>query len=190
MKTNYKDKKRAQQRQRERLEKRIKNIISTCKDAYFLTFTFTDRTMESTTEQTRLRYIKNYLNEQASEYVLNCDYGVRNEREHYHAIIKPKHKIIILSKYKYGYLKAEKLFMLQRYNIKDADLLSKFLSDHATKETTKNSRIIYSRTLRKHYRFKYKQEADQILNDFKESDKGQSRLHAIKQWRKDHNLKP
>ena len=109
--------------------------------------------MENTNEKTRERYIKAYLNEQTSEYVLNRDYGKTTEREHYHAIAKPKNQkgLICYSAYKYGHIKAEKINQLKRFtrNNKSIKEIANDLLIHATKSSTKNARIIYSREQKK-----------------------------------------
>lgn len=137
----YKDLKKAQIKQKERLFNRIKKMLKDNK-AIFLTFSFTDTTLKRTAQKTRLRYIKNFLNEQTSAYILNCDYGTLKEREHYHALAIPKGQLIAYQFYKYGNIKGE----LIRRN-KSLLETAKDLTNHALKDTTKGAKIIYSRTL-------------------------------------------
>lgn len=64
------------------------------KRAYFVTLTFTDGCLASTSAKTRRRYVSRVLKAIAgAEYIANIDYGdvkknaESNEREHYHAIV-------------------------------------------------------------------------------------------------------
>lgn len=148
----YKNLKKAQDRKLKRLYDRVLYMLKTCNSCLFLTMTLTDKTIKTTSQKTRLRYIKNYLNEQATEYILNCDYGKANDREHYHAIIKPKYrKMVNYTAYKYGNIKAEIINKLPRFTRANKSLeeVAKSLTEHATKNTTKDTKIIYSRALRK-----------------------------------------
>ena len=54
----------------------------------FLTLTFTDEVLNNTTEETRRRYVARFLKSISENYVGNIDYGSKNEREHYHAIVE------------------------------------------------------------------------------------------------------
>lgn len=163
---NYKDFKKAQQRKLKRLKDKIETMI-TENNCLFVTMTFNNIVLASTSDKTRLRYIKSYLNEQAENYILNIDYGDKNNREHYHAIIKPKYKNkIYYSAYKYGSIKAEyiKQNRLKNQNETIEDLIER-LTNHAIKDTTKDNRIIYSRNLKANIKNPYEKEIDrQILN--------------------------
>lgn len=60
-------------------------------NAKFLTLTFNDSFFDrGTSEDTRRKYIRRFLKEQCQEYVANVDYGDKNGREHFHAIVVPK----------------------------------------------------------------------------------------------------
>lgn len=145
----YKDYERALKTQKERYINRVNEMmrenISNC---YFLTFTFTEKTLNKTNEKTRLRAVKDFLNKQASKYMLNIDYGKTNNREHYHAVILSKYKVIVFDAFKYGYIKARKLLpTLNRPYL--AELTAEKLTKHAFKETTRQAKIIYSRATNK-----------------------------------------
>lgn len=133
-----------------RLKNRIYNMIKdNIFNCLFITFTFTNDILENTTEQTRLRYIKAYLNSQTNEYILNRDYGKTTEREHYHAIVKLKDsKLVNFKAYRYGQIRAERLNQLKRFtkNNKTIKEIANDLMIHATKQSTKGAKIIYSRT--------------------------------------------
>ena len=107
--------------------------------------------LKTTNEETRKRYIKSYLNEETSDYILNRDYGKTTEREHYHAIVKPRYATINYKRYKYGFIKGERLNQLKRFTNKNKSLedVAESLTEHATKNSTRDNKIIYSRTQKK-----------------------------------------
>lgn len=125
----------------QRLRKRIKCIIQN--ESLFLTFTFTDATFETTSEDTRHKYVRRFLKSISSNYVANVDYGKNNGREHYHAVCIVNGKIDYTT-WKYGALNGVKVrkgsspLALAKYVNK--------LCYHATKQTTKQ-KIIYSRDI-------------------------------------------
>ena len=116
------------------------------KNIIFLTFTFNDKVYKKTSAKTQERYIKAFLNEQANEYILNCDYGIQTEREHYHAIINPIDQIngVNFNAYKYGQINGK---FISKYKASKQDLIN-YLINHCFKDTTKQSRIIFSRALK------------------------------------------
>lgn len=125
---------------KERYYQKVKSMIAENQFRCFeLTFTFTNETLQKTSDKTRLRYIKDFLNKQAKFYLLNKDYGEKNGREHYHAFILSRYKIINFDAYKLGLLKAHHYFNSK--NIDSAEQITK----HAFKDTTKKAKIIYSR---------------------------------------------
>lgn len=119
-------------------------------DCYFLTLTFTDDVLASTSEETRRRYVARWLKEHFTDYVANIDYGDKaknpqsNEREHYHALARsngfkpPK-------KWPYGFIKVQRV----KDTEKDATATAKYaakLSNHALKVNGGYApRMIYSR---------------------------------------------
>ena len=126
----------------QRIKKRIANIIEH-NEAYFITITFNDNALSSTSEQTRRRYVSRWLKEYSNEYVANIDYGGRNGREHYHAVVK-FNGISLPKDWPYGFIKVDKV----RTSEADTKRVSKYISkltNHAIKNTTKSKRILYSR---------------------------------------------
>lgn len=185
----YKDYEKALLKQKERYKKRIESMLK--KDfynCYFLTFTFTEKTLKKTTQKSRLRYIKAYLNKQAKEYMLNCDYGKIKEslisksqelgREHYHAFILSRYKVILSDEFtqknkRYGFLYYQKIHdtINRIYGERNAPTIER-LTNHAFKDTTKESKIIYSRKSNKiNYRFSRK--ANQKLKNYQATEKAQ-----------------
>lgn len=123
-----------------RLKSRVTNLLNkgTC---IFATLTFTDDVLNSTSIDTRRQYVFRFLKSVSSDYVANIDFGKKNGREHYHAIILANK--IDCKLYKYGAINVKKIHKSSN-PIKLAKYISK-LTNHAIKETTKRSAIIYSR---------------------------------------------
>ena len=125
-----------------RLKDRIAKLLK--KPCLFLTLTFTNETLSNTSEKTRRRYVTRYLKNFNVEFVGNKDFGAKNGREHYHAVIQSEH--IDYSLWTYGAIKGLKV-RLDENSTKER--LAKYvakLTNHAIKETTKRSVLIYSRT--------------------------------------------
>ena len=168
------------QRQIKRLYSRIITMLKKG-NVIFLTFTFNDKTMIKTNQITRLRYVKHYLNKYACNYVLNVDYGKITQREHYHAIARPKYKEFIFDEWQqYGFLKGDIIGNAKRYkNInKSLEDIAERLTEHATKESTKNSRIIYSRRNYKYIEIDDIKESAKAPNE--EETKAQKRINEDK----------
>ena len=126
-----------------RLNKKIKDIIFNGQ-SLFLTLTFRDDVLESTNEETRRRYVARWLKEHSNRYVANIDFGKKNDREHYHAIVLVNDNIDYTS-WPYGALNGKKItnsndatpYKLKNYINK--------LVNHALKDTARQVRLIYSR---------------------------------------------
>lgn len=68
---------------------------------YLLSLTFTDDVLNSTNPDTRLKYVRDYLNSTFDDYFACIDFGKKKGREHYHAIVNP-------SSYDYALVKVDK----------------------------------------------------------------------------------
>lgn len=152
---------RARQMKSARVRKYIEmmfNIFKTSK-LYFVSLTFNDDVLSSTSETTRRKYLIRYLKSINDYYIANIDYGKKNEREHYHCIIPIKDddievfnakKNIYHNKgaiWKYGF---ETCKCINR-EIDDLTRISIYIdkfANHTIKETTKNTRVIYSDELK------------------------------------------
>lgn len=55
-------------------------------NGYFITLTFNDTTMASTTPETRRKYVTSWCKYWLNSYVANIDFGGKKGREHYHCI--------------------------------------------------------------------------------------------------------
>lgn len=169
--------------QKHRFNKRIKSMLFTMYNslynmpdkyiAYFVTLTFKPEVLESTSKQTRRTYIARFLKENTYYYIANIDYGKKNDREHYHAIVlltQEQKEQLTLHKgrhyyhniYNHGYSDFElvivpELMFLEgeaKYKINDiiqndtssckiATYINK-LTNHAYKENT-GDKLIYAR---------------------------------------------
>lgn len=122
-----------------RLRKRIENMI-TNNDCLFLTLTFTDDVLSTTSFDTRKKYVLRFLNNLNCAYVGNVDYGSENGREHYHCVVAIDN--VSCYDWLYGAINFKRI--INKNSLALAKYVAK-LTNHALKETTNNSRIIYSR---------------------------------------------
>lgn len=123
-----------------RLRKLIKKMFEEYEEPIFITLTFDEKNVNM--KQHRKR-IQEYLNKQCEYYVANIDYGKENERMHYHAVGSNK---IDPTSWKYGNCDVKKI------HTKNEKALSEYitkLSQHATKTTTKQERILTKRRKKK-----------------------------------------
>lgn len=126
-----------------RLKERINKMLlnGSC---LFLTLTFTDDVLSSTSEETRRRYVQRFLKLYDCKYVANIDFGSDNHREHYHALINCDK--VNNCDWLYGAINFERV---RNRNIEnDKTKLAKYIAklcNHAIKETTKRNALIYSR---------------------------------------------
>lgn len=131
-----------------RLYRRIKRILASfpLKDdstSVFLTFTFDDDSLSSTSSDTRRQYVRKWLKAHSEDYVANIDFGKTNGREHYHAVAYFQgHQD--LTSWQYGALNCKRVPPTD-----EGKALSKYIAKlgaHATKDTTQRSSLIYSRS--------------------------------------------
>lgn len=126
-----------------RLKKRVSKMLTTGQ-CIFLTFTFCTGALENLSAQTRKDYVRRFLNSLNCPYVGNIDFGAKHGREHYHALVQTDY--VCYTYFLYGGLKGIRV----RIGANDTDVakISRYiakLTNHAIKETTKNSYILYSR---------------------------------------------
>ena len=131
-----------------RLSDRVYDMINNS-NAIFLTLTFRDDVLANTSEETRKKYIQRFLKESCISYVANIDYGAKNNREHYHAVVIPKGDRIDSALYLYGSIDMKRVRNKKSDdNEATSKRLAKYvakLTNHAIKHTTRKNRIIYSR---------------------------------------------
>lgn len=131
---------KASYRKKKYLQDKIEKMLLKGK-CVFLTFTFTDKILDTTKVYTRRQKVRRFLSAYNCEYVANIDYGVKNEREHYHAIIQTDK--VDFKKWSYGALNGKTIAKTSD-SIKLAKYIAK-LTNHAIKQTAKGCRIIYDR---------------------------------------------
>lgn len=128
---------------RRRVTEKIGSLIRQGK-VIFLTLTFTDEVLSRTSVDTRRQYVRKYLKKHCSAYVANIDFGKKNEREHYHALVVSE-GLDYRQWHKYGAIKGERVHDSEKDEKKTVKYLVK-LSRHALKDLKGTCpRIIYSR---------------------------------------------
>lgn len=135
---------KANYNRRTRLQNRVSEII-TQNESLFLTITFNDDALNSSTPIERRKWIARYLKKSNSIYVANIDFGKTNHREHYHAVVGCNH--VDPKEWKHGTVNFEHI-RLKKDTKNDIVKISKYiakLTNHAIKETTKRSALLYSR---------------------------------------------
>ena len=126
----------------ERLKERIKDYLLSGQ-CIFVTLTFRDDVLDSTSEETRRQYVSRYLKSISDKYVANIDYGVDDrytKREHYHAVVLIDW---ISEKWSHGKIHREKVH--QKCSEEKIGKYITKLCNHAIKESTKRCCYIYSR---------------------------------------------
>lgn len=124
-----------------RVQKKINDLVIS-KNAIFLTLTFNDKVLSSTSFQTRRKYVARFLKSNCERYVANVDFGSKNGREHYHAVVDTD--INLAYWHRYGAINAERV----RNTNDDVKRVSKYvakLTNHALKNKQEQVRLIYSR---------------------------------------------
>ena len=128
-----------------RLRKKILNVIMQSHNIFFLTFTFKNSVLKSTDSYTRRRYVQRWLKSNCYDYVGNIDFGEKNHREHYHALVSidrvDTHSWLIN-----GAMNFEQVYLDKNIDEKMAKYINKFMY-HAIKETTKRQHLIYKRNI-------------------------------------------
>lgn len=127
---------------RRQRSKRIKDklVIMLQKPCLFLTLTFNDYWLNRCNETTLRRYIVNFLKSFDVPCIANKDYGSKNGRLHFHAVIQLDR--IDFSLYKYGSINFKKI-----YGDYSPQKISKYVTDveklvnHATKKTVTSHTI-------------------------------------------------
>lgn len=126
-----------------RVHKRLLDMMYTddgeLKDCLFLTLTWKDEVLQSTSQKTRRVYVTRYLKSQYTNYIANIDFGGKFGREHYHCIIGSDHVSLPDWFTKYGIINVEYIKTGSR---KIAQYINK-LCYHTTK--VENGYLIYSR---------------------------------------------
>ena len=148
-------KSKAEIKRKYRLKKAIQTILKeNLKHSFFLTLTFNNKFYETTTKEKRFKFIKEFLNNQTDKYILNCDYGKENGREHYHALAVANDNYINFTLYnaKIGVIYIKPMYL---YKYQSIESKTNYLLKHAIKDTS-DKQIIYSRAKRPTHKEKIK----------------------------------
>lgn len=92
-------------RKKNRTNQKIKEMMQCYDMLYFLTLTFTDDVINGTKESTRHKYVQRWLNENCRDYFANQDFGKKNGREHYHAVVALNVDKKNIAEWQYGFSK-------------------------------------------------------------------------------------
>lgn len=122
-----------------RLNSRVKKILDNGQ-CYFLTFTFDNNSMNNTSYETKRKYLTRWLKANTMLYVANEDYGSKNHRLHFHAIVRSDY--IDATTWQCGALNYEIIHTPNEKKL--ASYIAK-LANHTIKATNKRSVLIYSR---------------------------------------------
>lgn len=129
-----------------RIRKRLVFLLSRYKYIWFCTFTFDNNHIERC-DRTKRDLIKMVLNNYDFKYMLNIDYGKKNEREHYHCILATNTDIDINEFFQFYYEGGFSLSIKCKNGFDDFKRLTKYinkLTNHCIKATTKRQRILYN----------------------------------------------
>jgi hypothetical protein len=170
-------------------DKRIKSFKTN--NCVFLVMTFNKKTIQKTTEKTRERYIKKFLNEQATDYILLKRKSDKFKHEFYKAIIKPLYTInyMLLNRYKWGIIKVNtKNFYKWKYGAKNNKEIAIHFFNIKDNESNK---FIYSKRIKttkyfnndevlELHQFRIMQQNDlTTYHDIKDQEKHESINHFI-----------
>lgn len=130
-----------------RIKKRIIYLFTRYKYNYFCTFTFDDINIKKS-DRTKRDMIKHALLDfdENIKIILNIDFGKKTEREHYHAIVSTNCmcNLDTFLHFRYNnFCSAEKI-IINGLSIKKVSKYINKLSNHATKESTRRSRLYYN----------------------------------------------
>lgn len=131
-------------KKRNRVAKKVNSMIEhTC---YFCTFTFNDKCLNTTNENTRRQIVRRIFTSLHCHYIGNIDYGKKTEREHYHVLVQIDDiDINYLNKIysKYGFFNVKKV-----RSSSDKEKITNYihkLTNHALKKTKCRTRLLYDR---------------------------------------------
>lgn len=77
----------ARKRKKNRANKYIRGMFDSYDTLHFVTLTFSPESLEKLSYTTRRRYTREWLETNCRDYCANIDYGKKNGREHYHALV-------------------------------------------------------------------------------------------------------
>lgn len=137
---------KARYQKNSRIKKRLVYLLSRFENIWFITFTFNNNYINRST-RTKRDLMKMVLNTHDFKYMLNIDYGKKNEREHYHCILATNLDIDVNQFIQFYYDGGFSLSIQCKKGLTDYKRLSKYLNkltNHCIKATTKRQRILYN----------------------------------------------
>lgn len=137
---------KARYQKNSRIKKRLVYLLSRFENIWFITFTFNNNYINKST-RTKRDLMKMVLNTHDFKYMLNIDYGKKNEREHYHCILATNLDIDVNQFIQFYYEGGFSLSIQCKKGLNDYKRLSKYLNkltNHCIKATTKRQRILYN----------------------------------------------
>lgn len=144
--TEYEKILKARYQKTSRIKKRLVYLLSRYENIWFITFTFNNNYINKST-RTKRDLIKMVLNTHDFKYMLNIDYGKKNEREHYHCILATNLNLDVNQFIQFYYEGGFSLSIQCKKGLTDYKRLSKYLNkltNHCIKATTKRQRILYN----------------------------------------------
>lgn len=130
-----------------RIKKRFIYLMARYKYLYFVTFTFDDYYVKLC-DRSRKDLIKSSLYSFSSDikYICNIDYGKTTERLHYHCIVATNDSENLSKHLQSAYpcFTYTERIRLSKDDLKRTSKYINKLSNHAIKDTTKHSRVLYN----------------------------------------------
>ena len=130
-----------------RIKKRFIYLIARYKYLYFVTFTFDDYYI-NLCDRSRKDLIKSSLYGFSSDikYILNIDFGKNTERLHYHCIVATNDNGDLNSFLQNNYpcFSYTEKIRISKEDLKRTSKYINKLSNHAIKDSTKRSRLLYN----------------------------------------------
>lgn len=119
-----------------RYNRRLRDMAMSYDQLYFVTLTFSDESLSTISERTAHRYVQAWLNENCRDYLANEDFGGKNGRLHYHAVIAKKEA---LEPWKYGFWHVKRVKFSNDSTISRISSYMLKLVNHGNKLTTGKS---------------------------------------------------
>lgn len=129
-----------------RIKKRLLYLLLRYDYVWFCTFTFSDKYINKS-ERTKRDLIKQILNTHDFKYILNIDYGKKNQRQHFHCILATNIDMDVNQFFQSFYKGGYSLSIPCKKGVDDLTRLTKYIDklvNHCIKATTKKQRIVYN----------------------------------------------
>lgn len=119
---------------RKRIRQRMSAMYQLTHELYLVTFTFTDNVLASTNVDSRRQYVRRHLSKlvNGNGAIANIDFGKKDNREHYHAVIPVRYNLDPKYKWRYGLVNVKKV----RTDVSDEQRVRSYLQkleSHAIK---------------------------------------------------------